>query len=228
MAFRNREVPTIALALAASLFVSFAWAQSIDKPESHSPTKANAAEQALYTFSDAGNSAMRSIRSARLAIFNGEPIAAIKLMETAKAFIKQAEQGAPTFDTTLKMVVDGNVVGTRSYVGDIKSVPIDGQVVLADDFVSTPEKQAHIDKANEYIKKGDHAKSIEELRLGEIDVTFNQSWMPMAPSIRHLDQAINLANQDKYYESSLTLKAIEDSVIVNSVHLRDLPQPSGK
>ena len=228
MTFRNREVPMIALALVASLFVSFAWAQSLDKPQSQAAAKVNAAEQALYTFSDAGNSAMRSIRGARLAIFNGEPIAAVKMMETAKTLIEQAEQGAPTFDTTLKMVVDGNVVGTRSYVGDIKSVPIDGQVVLADDFVSTPAKQAHIDKANEYIKKGEHAKAIEELRLGEIDVTFNQSWMPMASSIKHLDQAIKLANQDKYYESSLTLKAIEDSVIVNSVHLRDLPQPPGK
>ena len=228
MTFRNREVPMIALALVASLFVSFAWAQSLDKPQSQAAAKVNAAEQALYTFSDAGNSAMRSIRGARLAIFNGEPIAAVKMMETAKTLIEQAEQGAPTFDTTLKMVVDGNVVGTRSYVGDIKSVPIDGQVVLADDFVSTPAKQAHIDKANEYIKKGEHAKAIEELRLGEIDVTFNQSWMPMASSIKHLDQAIKLANQDKYYESSLTLKAIEDSVIVNSVHLSDLPQPPGK
>lgn len=228
MTFKSRVVPKIALALAASLFVPFAWAQAPDKPESAAIAKFSAAEQAMYKFSETGNSAMRSIRGARLAIFNGEPIAAIKLMESAKALIEQAQKGAPTFDTTSKVVVGGAVLGTSSDKSEITSVPVDGQVVLADDFVPTPEKQAHIDKANEHIKKGDTAKAIEELLLGEIDVTFNQSWMPMAASIKHIDQAIKLAAQDKYYESSLSLKAIEDSVTVNSIHLHDLPQHSGK
>ena len=175
-----------------------------------------------------GNAAMRSIRGARFAIFNGEPIAALKLMEAAKGYIEQAESGAPTFDTTLKVVVGGSVVGTSSDKGEIRSVPIDGQVVLADDFVSAPEKQAHINKANEYLKNGNNSKAIEELVLGDIDVTFNQSWMPMAPATKHLNQAIKLAGEDKYYESSLSLKAIEDSVTVGSVHLHDMPRHPGK
>ncbi len=42
------------------------------------------------------------------------------------------------------------------------SVPVDGQIVLADDFVVTPEKKASIDKANEAVKKGDQKQAIED------------------------------------------------------------------
>ena len=228
MTVKSRVVPQIALVLAASLFASFAWAQAPDKPESAPIATFTAAEQAMYKFSETGNSAMRSIRGARLAIFNGEPLAAVKLMQSAKALIEQAQKGAPTFDTTSKVVVGGNVLGTSSDKSEIGSVPVDLQVVLADDFTPTPEKQGHIDKANEHFKKGETAKAIEQLILGEIDVTFNQSWLPMAASIKHLERAIKQADQDKYYESSLSLKAIEDSVTVSSVHLHDLPKYSGK
>ena len=228
MTLKNLIVPAIALALGAPLFASSAWAQAADKMASAAPNKISATEQAMFKFSEAGNSAMRNIRGARFAIFNGEPAVAIKLMEAAKASIEQAEKEAPTFDTTSKMIVGGSVVGTSSEKGETKNVPVDGQLVLADNFVATPEKQAHIDKANEHIKNGEHAKALEELRLGEIDVTYIQTWMPMAPSVKHLQQAIKLASEAKYYESNLALKAVEDSVTMSSSTIRDMPKNTGK
>jgi hypothetical protein len=104
----------------------------------------------------------------------------------------------------------------------MRSVPVDGQLALADDFVMTPEKKAHVDKANESFKKGDHATGLEELRLGAIDVNYTRWWLPIAPTETHLAQAIKLANESKYYEANLALKAIEDSVTMDSISFIDL------
>jgi hypothetical protein len=38
-----------------------------------------------------------------------------------------------------------------------------------------------------------------------------------------LDQAIKLATESKYYEASIALKAIEDSVTMDSISFIDLP-----
>ena len=198
------------------------------KPASSAPAKPSEQEQALFKFSEAGHSAMRDIRGARFAVFNGEPKLAMKLMDSAKTFIGQAEKEAPVFDTTSTMVVSGKVVGTTADRRELKSVPVDGQLVLADDFVMTPEKKAHIDKANDHIKKGEHAKAREELRQGEIDVTYTRSWMPLDQSKRHLEQAIKLASDGKYYEANLALKAIEDGVSTDSVNLREIPKTAAK
>lgn len=140
-------------------------------------------------------------------------------MESAKALLAQADKEAPSL---------GNATGgDKTTEGTVKSrmgsVPVDGQLALADDFVMTPEKKTHIDKANESFKKGDHTNGLEELRLGAIDVNYTRWWLPIAPTETHLDQAIKLAGENKFYEANLALKAIEDSVTVDSISFSDLP-----
>ena len=60
-------------------------------------------------------------------------------------------------------------VFTHGVIPGIRPVPIDGQVVLAHDFVPTPEKQAHIKEANEHFKNGKPKEALDELRIGEIE-----------------------------------------------------------
>lgn len=171
---------------------------------------------------------MLAIRDARLAIFDCEPKHSMKMMESAKAFLGQAQKDAPVFKMSSKGMVGGKAVETTSESRKVQRVPVDGQITLADDFVTTPEKQVHVDKANEHLKKGDQAKALEELRLGEIDVNYTRIWMPIASAERHLDQAVKLASAGKYYEANLALKAIEDSMTVDSITLSDLPKSTVK
>jgi len=49
----------------------------------------------MRQFSQAGHSAMMNIGDARLAIFDGDPKIAMKLMESAKALLAQADKEAP-------------------------------------------------------------------------------------------------------------------------------------
>ena len=88
----------------------------------------------------------------------------------------------------------------------------------------TPEKKEHIAKANEHFKSGRAKEAIEELRLGEIDVTYTRVMMPLTATKKCLADAMQLATEHKYYEANLSLKAAEDGVIVDSVGLADMPQ----
>jgi len=185
------------------------------------PTGANKAMD-MGQFSQAGHSAMANIADARLAIFNGDPRVAVKLMESAKTLLVQADKEAALMGGTTSP--DKTKPGIANTVDrKMRNVPIDGQLALADDFIMTPEKKVHIDKANESFKKGDHATALEELKLGAIDVNYTRWWLPIAPTESHLTQAIKLADESKYYEANLALKAIEDSVTVDSISFSDLP-----
>jgi hypothetical protein len=212
------STPAIVLALGSTVLTYTVHADEV-KPTT-AMSHSNAPDQAAATgnmrqFSSDGHAAILDIGDARLAIFSGEPKSAVRLMESARALLDRATKDAPKFSPN----------GTQSSAlkGDqTKSVPVDGQIVLADDFVMTPEKKSHVEKANEQFKKGEHAKGLEELRLGEIDVNYTRWWLPLASAEGHLNQAIKLADDGKYYESNLALKAIEDSITTDSISFGDV------
>ena len=217
-------VGTMMLALSLCFVVGGSAPTTAETAKASEAAKTSSEAQDLTRFSRAGNSAIQAIRGARLAIFNGDPRAAKEMVEKAKTFGENAAKDAPMFDTKTTMSVQGKVVGSQGRKVTAAFVPVDGQFVLADDFVLTPEKQAHIDKANEYLKKGESKEALDELHLADIDVNYSQVWMPIAGAQNHLDEAIKLMNEGKYYEANLALKAIEDSLTTDSVTLAEAPK----
>jgi hypothetical protein len=180
--------------------------------------------QELTRFSNDGKDFMLAVGAARVSIFNGEPGAAKALMEKAKASLQAAKKDAPSFNVKTTTSVQGRTVGVEQASSTAAMVPVDGRIVVDDDYVVNPEKQAHIDKANEHLKKGEAKEAIGELRLAQIDVDFNRTWVPIAASERHLDDAIRLANENKYYEANQALKAIEGGYTTDTVALIDPPK----
>ena len=215
----------LVLVVASPFLAVGAFAQSAAgdaTPASHTPAKLTADQHVLRNFSESGHSAMRDIQDARFAIFDGNTKTALTLMQSAKSALAKARSKAPAY-TRLENR-EASASGSASNAAVVQCVPIDGQLVLADNFVMTPEKQAHINKADEHLKKGEHEKALEELRLGEVDVDYTQLLIPIAQSQEHLDRAITLANDGRYYEANLALKAIEDSVVAESLDFADLPK----
>jgi hypothetical protein len=45
---------------------------------------------------------------------------------------------------------------------------VDGSLTLGEDYIETPEKSAGVAKANEMLKKGEHKKAMETLKLGPV------------------------------------------------------------
>ena len=152
-----------------------------------------------------GQAAVRAMHAARVAIFNGEPDIAKKALADAKMLLGKAK-------------ADEVAAGMK---GDM--IPIDGSLALSDTFVPSPECSDCIAKANEHFTAGNKDKALDELRLGEIEVNFSRVLMPVAATEKLLTKAIDLANNGKYYECNLALKAAEDGLELDLVTLIELP-----
>jgi hypothetical protein len=157
--------------------------------------------------SEDGFNAMRDVRMARIAIFEGDT-------QNAANFVSQANQSLNA--------VDKAAAKEAAQVKD-DLLPIDGQIVVADNFIDTPAKRQHIGKANEHLKKGQPEKAQDELRLAEVDASFSRVLMPVDATRRHLNAAETLLKSDRFYEANLALKAAEDGLLVDTVAMSDMP-----
>ena len=152
-----------------------------------------------------GYAAVRAMHAARVAIFNGEPDIAKKALADAKMLMEKAK-------------ADEVALGMKNDL-----IPIDGSLSLGETFVESPECTSCIAKANEHFTAGNKDKALEELRLGEIEVDFSRILMPIAATEQELTKAIEMANEGKYYECNLALKAAEDGLQLDSVSLIEIP-----
>lgn len=183
-----------------------------------------AMDQNMFKVSHDGFTAMRDIRAARIAIFNGQTGWASKLLTKAINNLNTAAKDDTTYVIHSDTIVSGRVVRDETVSMKKDWIPIDGQIALADTFVPTAENAAYIKKANEHLKKGESKQAIEELRLGAIEVTFSRVLMSLNGTLSKVAEAKRLVMEHKFYEANLVLKTAEDALVVDSVSLIDVPK----
>ncbi|WP_346892310.1 YfdX family protein [uncultured Roseibium sp.] len=166
----------------------------------------------LKTANDAYK-AIREVRAARLAIFNGQPDQATEFVNKAQADFKAAQAAMDTYAIKDKKTPkEGD-----SYL------PFDSSLSLAEGFVPTQDKQQSLVKANEYLAKGNSKKAVEILKLANVDVSVSAALIPAKAGLAHVTDAAKLIGEKKYYEANLALKAIEDSVVVENYSVDEVP-----
>jgi hypothetical protein len=220
---------------AALLLTAFAapavvmTAQAADQtspPAKAAPQKPASSAEDRMKVSEAGREAIQFVRMARFDIFNGDPKASMAALSHAKTQLTAAEKEAKSWN-----VGAGASSGSSQQQGNgpaqtaPKAIPVDGQLILADSFTATPENKKTIAKANSHLKKGDQKAALEALRQGAISINYLSEWIPLAPTSKNLDKAIALEKAGKYYEANLALKAIEDSMFMETV---TIPAPPVK
>ncbi|GAB4360158.1 MAG: YfdX family protein [Methylohalobius crimeensis] len=191
------------------------------------------AEKILDKVSKEGRSAMREVRWARVAIFDGQPKEGEKMLERAEKNLAKLEKQAPELVVTIKTKekIGGKTVDRKKMTETSDLVPIDAGLELSEDFVTTPEKQKKIEQANKHLKKGETDKAIEALREADIGISISRVLLPVKGTIKHVDKAMDLIKAHKYYEANLALKAVEDGEIVDTVLLYEptqAPAPNSK
>jgi len=221
---RTPLVLATALLLAATAGPALAQTSKDAAAKATTTAKANAEERDVMKLSQDGFQAMHSVRAARLAIFDGNPQAARDLLAAAKTSLQAASKEAPVFMVDVKTGMNGKIVADATSVDKADVVPIDGQIVLADSFIDTPAKKAHIDKADQQIAAGRKKDAIDELKLAEVDASFSRVLMPLQATARHIDEASKLVDNKKYYEANLALKAAEDGLRTDSITLSEVPK----
>ena len=217
---------TVVVSLLALTFALGSFCTAADYPAK--TYKANVQSQKLMKVSQDGFAAMRAVRAARVAIFNGEPEVTTQMLNKAKVGLNAATKDTSPFTQFSKTTRGGKTFAGKTQTAQTAWIPIDGRVALAETYVASPEKATHINKANKFFKNGQSKEAIAELRLGEIDVMYTCVLMPLEATIKCVTEATRLANEHKYYEANLALKAAEDGLIIDSTSLIELPNLKGK
>ncbi|TYC69018.1 YfdX family protein [Stappia sp. BW2] len=170
-------------------------------------------ENAILKTADDAYQAIREVRAARIAIFNGQPDQATNFVNGAKKDFEAAQTAMSTYAIKDKKTPkEGD-----SYL------PFDSSLSLAEGFVPTQDKQETLLKANEHLAKGESKKAAEILKLANVDVTVTAALVPANASVAHVTDAAKLIGEKKYYEANLALKAIEDSVVVENYSVDAVP-----
>lgn len=156
-----------------------------------------------------GMEAMRDIQYARVTLFRGNPEEAKKLIANAKTLLS---------DESIFMKSMSHSGKKAPQEGDYYSI-INTQLILAEDFKASPEKQKVINTANKKLSLGDKKGAIDDLKLAGIDISEVQWLMPVKQTLNKIESAQELMNNGKYYEANLALKGAEEGIITDTVSI---------
>lgn len=210
----NTFALSVALMLGSCLAVGPSFAADTSVKASNTAAQTGMNDKRLMVSND-GFKAERELGAARIAIFQGNTDAAKTLVKDAQGDLKTVAQQAPKDFPNGAPTADGK--GT----GNVDVIPIDGQMIVADNMVLTPDKAAKVKEANEHLKSGDTDKAMDTLKQGAIDVAFTRVLLPIKETDVHVDAAANLLDQGKYYEANLALKAAQDLLQTDTVAFGD-------
>ena len=153
-----------------------------------------------------GLDALRDIKLARVALFQGHPEKTETLLNRASTLLAD-----DSVDWSKYIRKDKKASLTNdSYVA------IDASMGISEDYVASPEKQKAIKHANAKLANGDKKGAVEELRLAGIGVMENVCLMPLKQTRSAVAEAKKLMGEHKYYEANLALKGAEDGIIMDS------------
>ncbi|OLP52929.1 hypothetical protein BJF92_17935 [Rhizobium rhizosphaerae] len=192
------------------------------------------ADKDVGKLSQDGAQAIQDVHAARLAIFNADPQQAKTLIHKADAAIEKAQKDDAVYlkaeaklDAKLNQIADKTKPAPKTVTDDpakeIAWLPIDGQLTLGEDFVSTPAKADAIKKANDSVQKGDRKGAIDTLKLAGVDVNFTMAVLPLDKTVSDIQQATSMIDSGKFYEANALLKGTEDRMRFDIVDVTGVP-----
>jgi hypothetical protein len=211
---------TLSLGMIAAVTTSVFAAE--DQPantevSANDQTTNKAIDKDFVKVSEDALTSMHDLHGARLAIFNGQPEKAITFVDAAVTRIGAAVKDA-----------DKYALDTKAPKTDDSYVPFDANLTVLKDFEPTAEKTKQIAKANEHLHKGEKQEAVKALKLAEIDIAVTTRMIPVKFAKERIDQAAKLVAEHKYYEANLALKAVDDSIIIETYAIDSIPNTKAK
>ncbi|WP_139975011.1 MULTISPECIES: YfdX family protein [Brucella/Ochrobactrum group] len=207
----------ISAALLSASFATASFAEEATKPKAAVTESTKAAEQdaikKLDAISDDGLAAVRGVTLARLAIFQGTPDQAKIILTTVKDDLDKALKDTPALLDKMKMAG-----APADEIAEVQSgtLPVDMELGVVDDYKLTPEKAAHLKKANEHIQHGRKKEAQDELKLADVDLVITETTANLPAIDKDVDLALEQLGDSKYYDANLTLIKAEHMVTIRS------------
>ena len=179
--------------------------------------KTKKAEQDLVKVSQDALLSMRDIHNARLAIFDGNTDQAQTYVDAAKTRIDIAENEANKY-----------ALDVKAPKADDSYVPYDTTLTVMDSFEPQGTRARHMPTAaQKHHHHSKQQKGEDTLKLSETDVVLSTNMIPVDFAKQHINEASSLVKEGKYYDANLALKAVDDSVFIQSYALENVPKVKG-
>lgn len=219
----------LSTALLSASFAASSFADDAAKPKAAAAQGMKVAQQdaikKLDAISGDGLAAVRGITLARLAIFQGTPDQAKVILTTVKDDLDKALKDTPSLLDKMKAAG-----ASADEIAEVQSgtLPVDMEVGVVDDYKLTPEKAAHLKKANDHIQHGRKKEAQEELKLADVDLVITETAANLPAIDKDVDLALEQLGDAKYYDANLTLIKAERMVTIRSNMSMDDTKDAGK
>ncbi len=202
--------------------VSVAAAIAATAPAGDAGTKAAGQDYARLSID--GAHAFQDIGLARLAIFDGKPAAAVKLVADAQQAMGRAKSADSVFmkaAAELKTASPASGASSNTETSPAAAspstakvawVPIDGQLILDETLTPTPANTKAIAEANDHLRNGEPDKAREALKVASVTADYILAVAPLKQSTADVAQASKLLASNDYYGASQALRQAQDGV----------------
>ncbi len=189
------------------------------------------ADKDLSKLSIDGAGAYQDISLARLAIYDGKPDMATKLVSEAATSLSHAKS-----DDAVFMKAESDLTPPKTDKADAKTmiasknavawVPVDGQFMI--DETLTPTKANAVDQANKHLRNGEPDKAKEALKVASVDADYVVTLAPLVQTMQDVQKASQMLSTHDYYGASQQLREAQMGVRYDTVVLQDDPHASAK
>jgi hypothetical protein len=209
MAMRTLTTLSILLVATTALASGAYAADSANKSLATQPAQ-QTANKDFGKLSVQGANAYRDIQLARLAIFNAEPADAKKEIKDAKTAIEKAQNDDAIFvEAESELRVPSKVTQNTKPVAWL---PVEGEMVVDENYVASPQNSAALADANKSVKQGDRKGAMDKLKLAGTNVDLTVAVVPLAKTMADINQAADFISADKYYQANDVLMQAENGV----------------
>lgn len=220
-----------AIALSSALALS-PTSSAVAKAAANNDQSMETAARDYTKLSEDGFSAFRNIHLARLALFDGKVGKAKKFVSNAQSALTKADTDDAAFVSAMADLQPPKAAkkphGKPANIDvnqKIKWLPIDAEMALTEEYVVIPKNQAAVAKANTQLKQGDRKGAIDTLQVAGVDLEYSTVLLPIEHTKTALKSTVKELDSDKYYQANLTLKGIEDSMMVDVSDVLAEPEP---
>lgn len=236
----NKKGLIAALAVTTMLTGGFAFAAN-DQPSAANPSakQETALNKDAMQLSADASQAFRDVAATRLAIFDGRIDDAKKDVTAADTSFDKAKTDRSVFTKAeadlrapgTKGAAAGNAAQTTPAKSDTANgkkpvawLPVDGQILLNEDYRLAPQKTAAVAEANKNLARNDRKGAIEKLKLADVDVDYVVAVVPLDRTLADVHKAADMMSNGKYYEASQMLRGVQNSARIDVVDIRAVPK----
>jgi hypothetical protein len=194
---------------------------------------ARAASQDFGHLSIDGAHAFQDIALARLAIYDGQPDSAARMITDAQQALTRAKTDDTVFvkaesELTPPKNAPAPASATPPSTQKIAWLPVDGEFVLGETLTPTAANTAAVAQANQHVHNGEPDQARKALKLADVDADFTLAVVPLKQTTTDVDQASMLMGRHDYYGASQALREAQNGVRYESVLLTDNLQKTAK